>query len=67
MNWHVITVPRSDLGLALGAIRWGGGTVTSTKLAGPDVAITYVTEVISSVVHDILAGTGSHVDEPKAS
>lgn len=43
MNWHDITVPRRDLGLALEAIGLGGGTVTATKLSGEDVTITYVT------------------------
>jgi hypothetical protein len=43
MNWHAITVPRRDLGLALGAIGLGGGTVTATRLSGADVTITYVT------------------------
>jgi hypothetical protein len=43
MNWHVITVSRSDLGLALGAIGLGGGTVTATALSEGDVTITYVT------------------------
>jgi hypothetical protein len=43
MTWHVITVPKSDLGLALGAIGLGGGTITATCPSGSDVAITYVT------------------------
>lgn len=42
MNWSVITVPRNDLWSALEAIRLRGGTVTATKLAGSDVAITCV-------------------------
>ncbi|GAA1947816.1 hypothetical protein GCM10009798_03680 [Nocardioides panacihumi] len=42
MTWHVITVAKSELGLALGAIRLGGGTITSTSPSAEDVAITYV-------------------------
>lgn len=44
MNWGVLTVPRSGLRPVLEAIRSGGGTVTATKLAGDDIAITYVTD-----------------------
>jgi hypothetical protein len=43
MNWHVITVQKKDLGLTLGAIGLGGGTVTATKPSGRAIAITYVT------------------------
>lgn len=67
MNWHVITVPRADLGLALGAIRWGGGTVTATRPCGPDVAVTYVTAVASSVAQDLLASAGRPRAESRAS
>lgn len=42
MSWHVITVAKCDLGLALGAIRLGGGTVTATSPSADEVAITYV-------------------------
>jgi len=43
MKWHVITVAKQDLGLTLGAIGLGGGTVTATKPCGRTIAITYVT------------------------
>ena len=43
MNWHVITVPMADLGLALGAIGLAGGTVIKTLPSASEVAITYVT------------------------
>jgi hypothetical protein len=36
-------VPRCDLGLAVGAIRLGGGTVTATHVSDDAVDITYVT------------------------
>lgn len=43
MNWYSITVVKRDLDLMVGAIRWGGGTVTATRPDGDGVAITYVT------------------------
>jgi len=43
MYWHVITVPKKDFGLTLGAIGLGGGTVTATKPSGGAIAITYIT------------------------
>ena len=43
MEWHVITVAKQDLGLTLGAIGRGGGTVTATKPSGRTIAITYIT------------------------
>lgn len=43
MSWHVVTVLKADLGLALGAIGLAGGTVTRTLPSGDEVAITYVT------------------------
>src|SRR6476620_9383035 len=43
MYWHVITVPKKDFGLTLGAIGLGGGTITATKPSGGAIAITYIT------------------------
>lgn len=43
MNWHVLTVRRDDLGLALGAIGLGGASVTATRSSVDEVTITYVT------------------------
>jgi hypothetical protein len=43
MKWHVVTVSKHDLGLTLGAIGIGGGTVTATRPEQGQVVITYVT------------------------
>ncbi len=44
MSWHVVRVARSNLGLALGAIGLGGGTVTAARPDGNEIVITYVTD-----------------------
>ncbi len=47
MKWHEVTVPRRDLGLALGAIALGGGTITASRPEGDSVVITYVTRAMN--------------------
>ena len=49
MNWHEVIVSRDELGLALGAIGLGGGTVTATLPGRDTVAITYVTRDADSM------------------
>jgi len=49
MNWHVITVSTSDLGLALGAIGLGGGTVTASIPSESGVTLRYVTRSPSEI------------------